>query len=243
MKSLLLMIVFFTRIPIKYKWDYKEEDFKKGLKFFPIIGILIGIIIWLPSLLNNFIDKPVIVLISWLLYIWVTGGLHIDGLADTFDGIFSNRDKERMLEIMKDSRIGTFGVLGIIFVVISNLVLSNYIDFNVLLLIPIIGRSSAILSASISNYARKEAGMGFTFINSCKFKEGFLSIIFTIICGGIIDFRIIPMILITFIFVYLQTKYIKNRIDGTTGDTIGFIIEISQTFFMFAVYIFKGMIL
>lgn len=243
MRSLLLMIVFFTRIPIKYKWEYSDEDFKKGIIFYPFIGLIIGTIIWLPSLMKDFLDKPVIILLSWMLYIWITGGLHIDGLADTFDGIFSNRDKDRMLEIMKDSRIGTFGVLGIIFIILTNLAISNYIDYKMLLLVPIIGRSSALLAASISNYARKEAGMGYVFINSCNLRQAVLGILIALLSTLLIDYSIAIPVLVTFLVVIMQTKYIKGKIDGMTGDTIGFIIEISQTFFIFFVYLFKGLIM
>ena len=244
MKSLLLMIVFFTRIPIKYKHEYREEDLKRGIIYFPLIGLIIGVLIWLPSLAEDFLDKPVIILISWIIYLWLTGGLHIDGLADTFDGIFSNRNKDRMLEIMKDSRIGTFGVLGIIFVILSNLVISFYIDYRFLLLLPVVGRTSALISASISQYARKEAGMGTTFINNCKLKEVLIGIIFTLtISTLIINYKAGLITLITFILVLIQTSYIKNKINGATGDTLGFIIEISQTIFIFTAYLLKEIII
>ncbi len=241
MKSLLLMIVFFTRIPIKYKYEYREEDLRKGIDYFPLIGVLIGIIIWLPTLMKDFLDKPIIILISWLLYIWVTGGLHIDGLADTFDGIFSNRDKDRMLEIMKDSRIGTFGVLGIIFVILSNLAISSYLDYRVLILVPIVGRTAALVSASISSYARSNSGMGTTFIDNCKLNEALIGIIFTFIVSTIIfTYKVAIVTVVTFFFILMITKYIKDKIGGMTGDTIGFVIEISQTIFIFLVYLSKG---
>ncbi|WP_425446712.1 adenosylcobinamide-GDP ribazoletransferase [Dethiothermospora halolimnae] len=238
MRSLLLMIVFFTRIPIKYKYEYREEDLKRGIKLFPLIGTLIGAFIFLPSLLDKYLDKPIIIVFSWMMYIWITGGLHIDGLADTFDGVFSNRDKKRVLEIMKDSRIGTFGVIGIIFILISNIALSNYIDYKILFLLPILGRTSSIISASVSNYARKELGMGTTFINNSGIKEVLISLLYTMIISYILlGYRILIGEIITFVTVLAITKYIKDKIDGMTGDTIGFVIEISQTVFLFVSYL------
>lgn len=244
MKSLLLMIVFFTRIPIKYKHEYREQDLKRGIMYFPLIGLIIGVSLWLPSLAKDFLDKPVIILVSWLIYLWITGGLHIDGLADTFDGIFSNRDKDRMLEIMKDSRIGTFGVLGIIFIILSNLIISFNIDYRFLLLLPIVGRTSALISASTSEYARNEAGMGTTFINHCKLKEVLIGIIFTFMISTLVfNYKVALLTFVTFIITLLQTSYIKKKINGTTGDTLGFVIEISQTVFIFTAYLFKGLII
>ncbi len=243
MKSLLLMITFFTRLPVKYNYEYDEKDLIKGIKLFPIIGLIIGMLVFIPTLLSSYIDKPVLVIIVWITYIWLTGGLHIDGLADTFDGVFSNRDRDRMLEIMKDSRIGTFGVLVIIILIISNLVLSYYIDYKLFILIPIVGRSSALLSASISKYARKEGGMGTGFIENCGVKESALAIVFTVITAyALVSINTLLALLVTYIVVVLLTNYIKGKLGGMTGDTMGAVIELSQTFFILIVYLLRGMI-
>jgi len=243
MKSLLLMITFFTRLPVKYNYEYDEKDLIKGIKLFPIIGLIIGTLIYIPTLLSSYIDKSILVIIVWITYIWLTGGLHIDGLADTFDGIFSNRDRDRMLEIMKDSRIGTFGVLVIIVLIISNLVLSYYIDYKFFILVPIVGRSSALLSASISKYARKEGGMGSGFIENCGIKEPILAIVFTmIIAYALVSMNTLLALFITYVIVVLFTSYIKEKLGGMTGDTIGAVIELSQTTFILIVYLLRGMI-
>lgn len=238
MKSLLLMITFFTRIPIKYNYEYDEKDLIKGIKLFPIIGLIIGLAIYLPVLLRNIIHTPVIVLLSWIMYIWITGGLHIDGLADTFDGVFSNRDRERILEIMRDSRMGTFGVLGMLLIVIWNLVFTYYIDLKLLIIVPIVGRCAAILSAAGSKYAREGQGMGKAFIENCGKKEVIVSTIFVIILSIIIGYPVSTIALLpTFAAVMLIKKYINNKIGGNTGDTIGFFIEISQSVFILFAYL------
>lgn len=244
MKSLLLMITFFTRLPVRYNYEYDDKDLIKGIKLFPVIGLIIGILIYIPTLLSSYIHKPILVIAIWIIYIWITGGLHIDGLADTFDGVFSNRDRNRMLEIMKDSRIGTFGVLGIIILIIVNIVLSNYVDYRVFILVPIIGRSSALLSASISEYARREGGMGAAFIENCDVKEAAIGITFSfIVASAILAVNTLLSILITYIIVIMLTNYIKGKLGGMTGDTMGFIIELSQTFFILFAYLLRGMII
>lgn len=243
MKSLLLMITYFTRIRIKYNHEYKDSDFIKGIKLFPIIGLIIGFIMYIPVFLKDIIHIPVIVLFSWLIYIWITGGLHIDGLGDTFDGIFSNRDKSRILEIMRDSRIGTFGVLGIILLIIWNLVLTYYIDLRLLIIVPVVGRSAAILSAAASKYAREGQGMGKAFIENCRQREVVFSLIFVIGLSFIIGYPVSLIALLPTLALALSiTKYINNKIGGSTGDTIGFIIEISQSVFILFTYIIKGII-
>lgn len=239
MKSLLLMITFFTRIPIKYNYEYYEKDFIKGIKFFPFIGLIIGIIMYIPALFKGFIHAPVISLLSWVIYLWITGGLHIDGLADTFDGIFSNRSKEKILEIMKDSRIGAFGVLGILLLIIWNLIFTSYIDMRTIIIVPIVGRSTAILSASISQYARESPGMGKGFIENCGVEEIILAVIFSFI-PVILLFKLqgITILTIMYLAVFIVTRNINKKIGGMTGDTIGFVIELSQGIFIFLTYLF-----
>lgn len=239
MKSLLLMITFFTRIPVSYPYDYDEKDFIKGIKLLPIIGLIIGIFLYIPiSLLEDYFHRPILIVFIWAIYLIITGGLHIDGLADTFDGIFSYRSREEMLNIMKDSRIGTFGVISIIWLLLLNLSLSYYIKNIFLLILPIVGRSSALLGASISKYARPEGGMGGGFIESCRTKEGLTGIILSLALGFI--FGGIPAIVpisLTFVAVIILTKNISKKLGGMTGDTIGLVIEVSQTLFMLFCYI------
>ncbi|GAB6189797.1 adenosylcobinamide-GDP ribazoletransferase [Marinitoga arctica] len=235
MRGLILLITFFTRIPIKYHFDFNEKDFIKGFYFLPLLGTFIGALMYLFSYTG--FDKPIVILMSWILYIWITGGLHIDGVADTFDGIFSNRNRENMLKIMKDSRIGTFGTLGIIIILFSDFLLSYYIDYDYLILIPAIGRSSAILAAAISPYARKENGMGNAFIDNSSLKMFFIS--FLLISPILIFYNVFVLIsiILTYISILFITYRIKNIIGGMTGDTIGMIIELSQTLFLLFIYI------
>lgn len=239
MKSLLLMLTFFTRIPLKYPFEYKDEDFVKGIKYMPVVGLIVGLVMWIVSLSSIRFDRPVSSLLVWIIYLWITGGLHIDGLSDSVDGIFSNRDRERTLEIMKDSRIGTFGVLSIFIILSINIVVTSYIDYKLLFIIPIIGRSCALISASISNYARQNAGMGSPFIDNSSKKELIIGLLAIIIPGVIYDYKILLPMLCCVLFVVYVTNYIKKRIGGMTGDTIGLIIEISQTAFIVFVYLFQ----
>lgn len=237
MKSILLMITFFTRIPVRYNYEYNEEDFIRGIKFLPLIGLIVGAIMYIPVFLQNVIHGPIIALLTWVIYIGITGGLHIDGLADTFDGLFSNRDKKKILEIMRDSRIGTFGVLGILLLIIWNLVFTSYIDLGFIILVPVVGRSAAILSASISQYAREGQGMGKAFVENCGTSEAVLAVISSYLLGILFfKLQVLIVLTITYLVVLISTENIKQKIGGMTGDTIGFIIEFSQGIFIFVLY-------
>ena len=108
------MVGFFTRLPVP-KIEYSEESYSRAVKFIPLVGLVIGAILVLAELLLLALNAPALICGAILLtiYIFLTGGLHFDGLADTCDGVFSGRTREQALEIMKDSRLGVFGALGI----------------------------------------------------------------------------------------------------------------------------------
>jgi len=165
LKRILLMVGFLTRIPVPFKIDGTEEDYGKGLVFAPVVGLLIGgILTILFYILKRFFPPGVTGILLIAAYIMLTGGLHLDGLGDTFDGIFSNRSREKMLEIMRDSRIGTNAVLAVICVVILNYALLSSIPLSglpkALLLFPVAGRIGSLVGAGSTVYAREGEGLG-----------------------------------------------------------------------------------
>ena len=125
-----------TRIPIKADIGF-DEEFHKSIVYFPLVGFVIGLISFLIGILALKIFDPFVTSILIVAgEVILTGGLHIDGLGDTFDAIYSNRDKERMLEIMKDSRLGTNSLLAILFLVLIKIgLLNSLISANLMCLI------------------------------------------------------------------------------------------------------------
>ena len=124
-----------TRIPIKADVGF-DEEFHKSIVYFPLVGLIIGAISFIIGSLSSIIfDTFLTSILIVACEVILTGGLHIDGLGDTFDAIYSNRDKERMLEIMKDSRLGTNSLLAILFLVLIKVGLLNSIINNNLILL------------------------------------------------------------------------------------------------------------
>lgn len=242
MKGFLIMLTFLTRIPIKYPFEFKEEDFTKAIVFMPIIGLLVGGILFTVGLLDNYIDRPILALLIVTAYIFLTGGLHIDGFADTIDGIFSHREQKRMLEIMKDSRIGTFGVIGIVLLLLFMIGLTTYMDLKYLLLVATVGRSCGLFVSSISKYARKD-GLGKKFIDYCGKREALIALVLPVLISLLLFpvKALIPIGIAFFASLHI-TSYIKDKLGGMTGDTIGFVIEGSQMVYMFGLYVLRGWI-
>ena len=118
MKRFISILQFMTRIPININVGF-DEEFHKTLSYFPLVGLVLGVLELLIGKISLMIFDPFITsLIITLSAVILTGGLHIDGLGDTFDALYSYRDKEKMLEIMKDSRLGTNSLLAVMFLLL-----------------------------------------------------------------------------------------------------------------------------
>ena len=181
-EQFIILIQFMTRIPIPIKVEYSEKKLGKSIKFFPLVGLIIGLILYFSNFLitvylkNIFYNKVIISVLIIIIEILAVGIIHIDGLADTFDGLFSYAKKEKMLEIMKDSRIGTNGTVVLILYFITKItIISEIITINpkYLIIFPIIARLSTSVNAGLSDYARK-SGMS----NAIISENGIFEVIF-----------------------------------------------------------------
>lgn len=250
MEKLLILMSFMTRIPVKH-YEYDEEKLGSSMALFPILGMIIALILFVLSKIFQitFQSQFIVAILICLLEIIITGGLHIDGLADTFDAIYSYRSKEKMLEIMKDSRIGTNGLLAVLFYTILKIgLLSVILRLNhagIILVYPVISRLCSLASCNFSPYAR-ENGMGKAFIKYTTNKD---LIIMTLISICYIFFfcgfsNIFMKYLASFIgvslmlaFSYLFSKYMEKKIGGITGDTLGALLELSELIYIALFYL------
>ena len=237
MKLFILMIQLMTRIPLPIMVKVDEKKLGKGNIFFPVIGAVIGLIMagvsWV--LARFFGLGQLYAILVMLTYLWASGGLHIDGLSDTFDGLWSNRPRDRMLEIMRDSRVGVYGVLILILTIIIWIVGLTELGggWQYLILIPMLGRYGAVVANSISNYAREE-GMGKYFVQFCGGRELLLTSLYTWpVTYWLIGLKGIWILLTVIIFTYLLVRWVKKKIGGITGDIIGATIELNQLLIIF----------
>ena len=266
MKGFLLLLSFMTRIPMP-KTEYDEEKLGKSMKYFPVVGIIIGFILLFFCIIFNFIFKninysaalPLMIIVIILTDLITTGGLHLDGLADTFDGIFSYRSKHKMLEIMKDSRIGSNGVLALIlyFLIKCALLYSLEIEdrgeaMYAIMTYPVVSRFCSVISCASAPYARG-SGMGKTFVDNTKVNGVIVAAIITLLYTiGLLVAPLVfypayvpmndilqPVFGITFIvglsalFAYSFSKLMERKIGGITGDTLGALLEISGLLYIF----------
>lgn len=230
-----------TRLPVPGKHDYDAEEMGRSFKYFPIVGMVIGVILWGAYLaLANFIDnRYALALLVVLLEVVLTGGLHLDGLADTFDGIFSYRSKHRMLEIMRDSRLGANGALALIIGFLLKIFLLVEVGFPVLLIMPVIARLNSVVNAGVAKYARP-TGMGKALVANTNatgvvvatvLTAGFTLGVAPVLEGSIAGWLLtIPVAMILGAYF---AKLMERKIGGITGDTMGAVVELTEVVVLF----------
>ncbi len=239
----LTLISFFTRIPIGKKIEYNEENFKKALSLYTLMGAIIGLLLSLIyALISNKSVDFIRGLILVVFYIVITGGIHLDGAADAADGLFSGRTGNKIFDIMNDSNVGTFGVLALIIIVLSQFVLLSFLDVFTCFMMPVVGRTSLIVATWNKKYAKQTKGMGTAFIESINNRVLIINLIILSAFSIIMPTRIIILTscFATLIASYYISGWIEEKIGGMTGDTCGFITEISQIIFMIIVLFLKG---
>ena len=268
MKGFLLLLSFMTRIPMP-KIDYDEEKLGKSMKLFPLVGIVIGFILLFFSIVFSYVLSnlsfsaflPIIILVVILTDLISTGALHLDGLADTFDGIFSYRSKHKMLEIMKDSRLGSNGALALIlyflikFVLLYSLLMEDQGEtVFAVLTYPVVARLCSVISCASAPYARG-SGMGKTFVDNTKASGVIIALLITVVYSSAMLYHItfphalpsdlvirklgvnLLIIAILGLFAFSFSKLIERKIGGITGDTLGALLEISSLVYIFLVIV------
>ena len=242
LKGIILQIRFLTRIPVPADVDYDERAFAAGAVFAPVIGLFIGLITIGVYLLFAQLDKrPLAILMAMVSGIAVTGGIHLDGLADTFDGLFSYRTRERVLAIMKDSRLGTGGAIGLFLVLMLKYTLLVSLPDNQLIVclavMPVLSRMTITWSAGLSTYARTgEKSIAAGLIEHTGVLEiGIATLLSFLISVLFLQLAAVPLIMIIIAFTLLMNLYARYRIGGITGDIIGAVIELSELVFLLSV--------
>ena len=230
-------LLFLTRIPLPWHPPFSQEDFGAALLYSPLVGLIIGGVLSVVAWFFQHINMSSLLSAALILVIYqlISGVLHMDGLGDTFDGLGAGGDKERKLAIMRDSRIGSFGLLAIINVLLCDFAalhaLASISSWPYFLLIwPCLGRLAILVSASLSTYARSEGGLGKSLVDYCNWQRSWpvLCLVF-LICLVVLPYDLAFMLYFSTCFLaWSLNSYIKKQIGGATGDTLGAVVELCQ---------------
>ncbi len=246
--------LFLTKLPAPPLPKATKEDWGRIAPFFVLIGFIIGGILYFVAKLLTGSNLPILFssLLIVLLWVLITGGLHLDGVFDTFDGI-GCKEKERKIEALKDSRIGAFGAMGGIFVILFKIIslctiLLNKLFF-VILLAPVIARLIVIYSFTFLGSNNKHSLSANLILSGVKKPFDFfvnlivfLIIFFAYICLSDFNFSFMVLVFIFIsVFVSLLIAYwLNSHFKGHSGDTYGAIVELSETVVLVLGMLFKS---
>ncbi|HNR65024.1 MAG TPA: adenosylcobinamide-GDP ribazoletransferase [Atribacterota bacterium] len=248
-RRFLLALSFLTVLPIPLIFFKKEiennnsvnADFSKSSVFFPLVGLIIGGILHIFCLLLKYIELPVHLQAGLLLTIWVflSGGLHLEGLADMVDGFSGGKNKEEIIAIMKDGSIGAKGAIVLILLIMLKylllLSLAEHAKWVILLLAPMLGRWSMIIAAYSGKPASSSNTLSNMFTRYLGKKELLISTLFVVMVmvsllmfSGQLIFEPLILLLINIGMTVIMVTYSKQKIGGICGDVIGAANEINE---------------
>lgn len=238
MNAFLAALSFLTRIPVPGIGNVNSNTLSRSIMFFPIVGGIIGAVtagVYL--LLGPFLPRTVLSVFIIAVPIFMTGGIHFDGLLDTCDGLFSGRSREKSLEIMRDSRVGSMGVIaGILNVFLRYSILAELpgaILPTLLITQAVTGRWVMAMAVYLFPYARKEGGLGQGFTAKKNILNIILSSLFAVII--LLFTNGVAGILIAFVVVSLALLiafWAAGRLGGLTGDVYGALNEAAENIFL-----------
>lgn len=239
---------FLSRLPVKANLDYTPALFRQSVKFYPLVGAAIGLIVWIAAAGLAFVLPPLpAAALTLILWVWLTGGLHLDGWMDTADGILSYRSREQMLDIMKDSRVGAMGVIACVLLLILkfSLIYSLLVagsNYSGLLLLPLIWSRWFMVHAMFTwPMARGKSGLAGQFKDmdrSQLWRTFLIAVILSFVAASITplvvkDYVSLIVALLGFVIIPLMVwiagtwlaRRMNSALGGLTGDTYGALNE------------------
>ena len=252
-KNFITALQFLTIVTVKKDHDVKEGDLAKSMVYFPLVGFLIGFLLVNADKIFALIalPQPIATFLLVIISVLITRAMHIDGLADTLDGLMGGNDHSSRLDIMKDSRLGTAGALGIVSVLFMKYLCLNSLyesdRIGALLVAPVVARWAQTLMVFNAEYGR-EHGIGKAFVGHLR-SSGLAAT--SAIAIGLSAFVVVRLdarsIVLFFILIYgvvlltyLGKRYLVRKLGGVTGDAIGAMNELNEVLVLFLFVIFSS---
>ena len=234
MKHFVTALGFLTLIPTPHYREVGDEKLGQSMACFPLVGLLLGgILLLIDALLTPWLTERLVNVIIISSLIVITGGLHIDGFMDTIDGLAGGKNREEILEIMRDSRVGALGVVGIALLILIKWEALNTLAGGgktaALVLMPVVGRWGMAFLTYLSPYAR-EKGLGRSFVDGFSGKDlSFASVTALLMSLLLSGFFGLLLIFIPALLAVFCSKWFIKKIGGVTGDVIGAFNEFLET--------------
>ncbi|MEA1875958.1 MAG: adenosylcobinamide-GDP ribazoletransferase [Bacteroidota bacterium] len=249
LKTLFTAIMFYTRIPVPKGIGFSDENLNRATRYFPLIGILVGGFGALAFMLaQTVLSNPIAILLSMILTILLTGAFHEDGFADFCDGFGGGYTKDKILVIMKDSQIGTYGAIALILILLSKFILINEIRIDAIPFVFVsahaFSRLNPVLLIMTSSYVRQdETSKSKPVGKKISFTSLFIALIFGLAPLFLLPIIFIPFFILTQILILLVfRRYVHKKIGGYTGDVLGALQQLSEIAYYLCFIVLSGLL-
>lgn len=237
LKIFLTSLMFFTRLPVWRLSEFSQEMHNKASRYLPVVGWIVGVIaamvFWLSSMV---LPVNVAVLLSMGSSVLLTGAFHEDGFSDVCDGFGGGYTPEQTLTIMKDSRVGAYGVIGTFFILGLKWALLVAIPVSLIPIVLIAGHSIsrmfAVLVIATADYVKENPGSK---SKPLAHRLGIAELIFTVVTG-VLPLLLLPwmvalsLLLVLAAFIWFRS-YILRKLNGYSGDCLGAMQQITEVVF------------
>lgn len=246
---MLTAIMFYTRIPVPKSTGFSAENLNRATRYFPLVGIIVGgsgALLFIAA--NLVLGVYASVLGSLIFMIIITGAFHEDGLADFCDGFGGGYSKDRILAIMKDSRIGAYGTIALILVLLSKLLLLSEIGLEdipyVILAAHSLSRLNPVLLIYTSKYISSEKSSKSKPVGmKGSITTLLVAILFSLLPLVFVTWIIIPFLIVIQLLILVFFRfYVHRKTGGYTGDILGALQQLSETGFYLSFLIVKSVL-
>ncbi len=233
MRGLLAAVRFLTILPVPGRYGSEPADLGRSAPFFPVVGLLLGALAALAAWGVSLVAPPLVVSAAIVvLLVCFSGCLHMDGLCDAADGLLSARPTERALEIMKDSHVGTMGVMAAVCVLLMKFASLASLQpdhlWPAVFLMPLAGRCAMVMHLALLPYVRSD-GLGAVFYTNRRYLAAIEAVVvLSAACWLIFGAGGWIVAAVSIAVVLLLAVYFRYRIGGATGDTFGAACEIIE---------------
>jgi len=232
----LAALQFLTTIPIPWRREVSPEELGRSVGYFPVIGLIIGLILvglnWLFGLILPSAVVNALLIVSLVV---ISGALHLDGFVDTCDGIAGHKPTEDRWQVMHDSRVGGFGIVDVVLLLLVKYVSLNSIPeplmMTALVLMPVVSRWAMVYAVFAYPYA-KPSGLGKVFKQGTSWPRftmaTLIALVVVVALALLASLAIIFIMFLTWVMTVAMAAYFKNKFSGLTGDTYGAINEFAE---------------
>jgi adenosylcobinamide-GDP ribazoletransferase len=252
MKRFILAVQFLTIFPIKKRAELSPDEpspeepspdeapgggFLGSMAFFPVVGALQGLILVIAYyILSAPLSPPVVSALLVVILVITNGGLHLDGLADTVDGLAGGATPEERLSIMRDHTTGALGVVSLVLLLLVKYAAITSIPVElkpgILFVFPIAGRWAMVPFSFWGIKAREDGGLGSSFTGASSKILLTATVITAAVSLFILGFRTLLVLFAIGALAYAATVYFRGKLGGITGDVFGFVSELGEVLFL-----------